>query len=72
MNSSHFISIGFIPSSYNVPTYYELRNRKNEFGNNWINNGFKNIISQKPYDNNQYDNLKKYFLIHTYFYCHSI
>lgn len=47
-NSSHFISLGMIPS-YIAPSYAELRNRKTEDGE-WYNSTMKEVLSQKIYD----------------------
>lgn len=54
MNSSHFISFGVMPE-YVSPTYYELRNRKTNKAENWINDDMRHVMSQKLYDNHERD-----------------
>lgn len=57
-NSSHFISLGMIPS-YVAPSYAELRNRKTKDGE-WYNNTMKEVLSKKIYDYQKHDgNLQK-------------
>lgn len=58
LNSSHFMSLGVIPS-IDTPTYVELRDRENA---NWYNSNMKEFLSQKLVDNNsEYSNDKKIF-----------
>lgn len=47
VNSSHFMSLGVIPSA-NVLSYEQLRNR-NEAG--WYNDTMKSLLAEKLYDN---------------------
>lgn len=49
MNSSHFMSLGVIPS-IETPTYAELRNRKDS---GWYREEMEKFLSGKLYDNNQ-------------------
>ena len=51
MNSSHFISLGTIPELKDAPTYADLRNRICIDGSEWYTPEFKNMSSQKLYDN---------------------
>jgi len=54
INSSHFLSLGTIPS-LKTPTYEELRNK-----NNWYNERMSSFLSGKLIDNNdEYSELKK-------------
>lgn len=55
MNSSHFMSLGTIPS-VETPTYESLRNRKNA---NWYNSEIKEVLSRKLSDNNKEYNIFK-------------
>lgn len=65
MNSSHFISMGVIPT-IKCPTYAELRNRKCLNGGEWYNDTMKEVLSQRLYDNNSCNvvmaEVKKQFL----------
>ena len=51
INSSHFISLGCIPS-YKSPSYASLRNRVCTDGTEWYTPEFKSFVSQKLYANN--------------------
>lgn len=51
MNSSHFISLGAIPELKDAPTYADLRNRVTANGEEWYTPEFKQMASQKLYDN---------------------
>lgn len=51
MNSSHFISLGNIPSQ-KCPSYADLRNRKCREGKEWYNPFFKKMLSRKFNDGN--------------------
>ena len=62
VNSTHFISLGVMPTYKDAPTYCALRNRE-EAG--WINDDMKMILSQKLSDNNC-DKLKKVKKIRIY------
>lgn len=56
VNSSHFMSLGIIPS-IDTPTYADLRNRKS---GNWYSKKMYKFLSQKFIDNNkEYNKLKK-------------
>lgn len=46
MNSSHFMSLGVIPS-VETPTYAELRDRLADSGTNWYSDKMKNFLSGK-------------------------
>ncbi len=46
MNSSHFISLGNIPSQ-KCPSYADLRNRMCGDGSEWYNATFKEVLSKK-------------------------
>ena len=58
MNSSHFLSLGVIPS-INCPSYADLRNRKCIDGSEWYNETMKEALSKKLYNNKK---LKKDYL----------
>ncbi len=49
MNSSHFIALGCIPEYKDAPTYADLRDRDHS---KWYTLDFKNLVSQKLYNNN--------------------
>lgn len=49
MNSSHFLSLGVIPT-LDTPTYAELRNRREA---NWYTNRMHQFLSEKLKDNNK-------------------
>lgn len=51
MNSSHFISLGTIPEYSGAPTYASLRNRQCSDGSEWYTPEFKEMASQKLYEN---------------------
>lgn len=55
MNSSHFMSLGVIPT-INTPTYSELRNRKKA---KWYNTGMEEFLSSKLKESNKEYNLLK-------------
>lgn len=58
MNSSHFMSLGVIPS-IKTPTYAELRDREEA---NWYNNDAKKFLSTKLYESNkEYSMTKKIY-----------
>lgn len=61
INSSHFLSLGTIPSIA-TPTYAELRNRVRADGTEWFRPEMKAFLSQKLADGNtEYTPLKKLF-----------
>lgn len=51
MNSSHFISMGVIPS-LECDSYAELRNRVCSDGTEWYNPTMKKVLSSKLFENN--------------------
>ncbi len=58
LNSSHFMSLGSIPS-VETPTYADLRDRTEA---QWMTPEFKSFVSQRLYNNNrQYGNLRKIY-----------
>ena len=58
MNSSHFMSLGVIPS-VKTPTYAELRNREDA---NWYNDNAKKFLSTKLYESNdEYSKIKRIY-----------
>ena len=59
-NSSHFMSLGVIPS-IKTPSYYDLRKRD---GADWYNLRMAKFVNGRLYDNNkQYSTIKKYIII---------
>lgn len=54
INSSHFLSLGVIPS-ISTPSYADLRNRKcsDWWGGDWYTPGMRNFLSGKLIENNQ-------------------
>lgn len=57
MNSSHFMSLGVIPS-ISTPTYAELRNRKDA---KWYTDEMENFLNQKlSVNNNEYTRMRKF------------
>lgn len=58
-NGHSFIALGDIPE-LEAPTLAELRNRKDNKGNEWLNKDMKEFMSQKLKDNNkEYSSYKK-------------
>ena len=51
MNSSHFLSFGIIPGLKEGPSYADLRNRITTDGDEWYQEEFKEMASQKICDN---------------------
>lgn len=69
MNSSHFISLGVIPT-YMAPSYVELRNRNCKDGSMWYNKRMLDFLSQKLYDNHTlYNKREKIFADLLYYKC---
>lgn len=65
MNSSHFMSLGVIPS-VETPTYAELRNRK-ESGFDWYSDSMNEFLSGKLKDQNStFKNYGKIFLYNAF------
>lgn len=53
INSSHFLSLGAIPTIFQNITYESLRNRKTANGIEWFQPAMKSLLSQKLQDDNQ-------------------
>lgn len=53
INSSHFLSLGDIPTIFEDITYAKLRNRQTVSGGEWLQPAMKSLLSQKLYDNNK-------------------
>lgn len=56
LNSSHFMSLGVIPS-LDEPSYYQLRNRESS---DWYNETLNDVLNSKLIENNQeYNTFRK-------------
>lgn len=65
INSSHFLSLGVIPSLKNIPSYADLRNRKEAC---WYSDEMLDFLNAKLYKSNKkYGIIKKIFYYNSFF-----